>query len=84
MNLALHTAIELVGGQSALARKLGVKPQAVQQWVSRGHVPANRVLAIESATEHQVSRYELRPDVFGEPLSEPLRTEPQTTATPRS
>ena len=58
---AIERAIELAGGQQALAEKLGVKYQAVQKWV-RGVVPAERVLAIESATG--VSRHDLRPDIY--------------------
>lgn len=36
--LALFKAIELAGSQSALAKKIGVRPQSVQQWVARGCV----------------------------------------------
>ncbi|HET9701156.1 MAG TPA: Cro/CI family transcriptional regulator [Burkholderiales bacterium] len=57
--------VEIVGGQSALAGALGVKPQAVQQWVMRNRVPPERVLAIEGLVKARVTRYELRPDVYG-------------------
>ncbi|MEA9550512.1 Cro/CI family transcriptional regulator [Xanthomonas campestris] len=52
------------GGQAALARRLGVSPQAVSQWV-KGHrpVPPKHAIAIERETG--VSRHTLRPDVFG-------------------
>lgn len=47
-----------------MARLLGVKPQAVNQWAKgRRPIPARHVLAIEAATG--VSRHVLRPDVFG-------------------
>jgi len=61
----ITTAIEgLKGGQAAMARLLGVKPQAVNQWAKgRRPIPARHVLAIEAATG--VSRHVLRPDVFG-------------------
>ncbi|MGH8651331.1 MAG: transcriptional regulator [Gammaproteobacteria bacterium] len=42
-----------------------MRPQAVQQWTAAGRVPPDRCLAVEHATEGKVSRYELRPDVFG-------------------
>lgn len=61
---AIQRAAIAVGGQSSLARKLGVKPQAVQRWCSTCTVPANRVLDIERATECAVSRHELRPDLY--------------------
>lgn len=62
MNEALQKAIEAAGGPASLARHIGVTTQAVSQWK---HAPAKRVRAIESATGGLVSRYELRPDVFG-------------------
>jgi DNA-binding transcriptional regulator YdaS (Cro superfamily) len=57
----IERAVEIAGGQQALAGKLGVRYQAVQKWI-RGVVPAERVLAIEGATG--VSRHELRPDIY--------------------
>lgn len=62
---ALDRAIEIVGGVSALADALGVRQSAVSNWKARGQVPAERCIAIENATEGAVSRYWLRPDVFG-------------------
>ncbi|MGH8651516.1 MAG: transcriptional regulator, partial [Gammaproteobacteria bacterium] len=64
MNAALQQAIDLLGSQAALARRIGIRPQAVQQWTAAGRVPPDRCLAVEHATEGKVSRYELRPDVF--------------------
>lgn len=64
---AISDAIERIdGGQAGLARELGLTPQAVSQWVN-GHrpVPPRHALAIERATGGAVSRYALRPDVFG-------------------
>lgn len=60
----LERAIEIAGGLTALAEKLEVSPQVITNWRARG-VPADRVLAVETATEGNVSRHELRPDVFG-------------------
>jgi DNA-binding transcriptional regulator YdaS (Cro superfamily) len=63
---ALNKAIAIVGGQSQLARLLNTSPQVVQNWCYRKRVPASRCVFIEEALEGAVSRYELRPDVFGE------------------
>lgn len=52
------------GGQSKLARRLGVTYQAVQQWVYSGHVPASRVIACEVASDGKVTRHDLRPDLY--------------------
>jgi DNA-binding transcriptional regulator YdaS (Cro superfamily) len=59
---AIIHAVDKAGGQSALARVLRIRPQAVQKWCARGSVPALRVLAVEAATG--VSRKALRPDIY--------------------
>ena len=56
---ATRRAIKLAGGNNALARKLGIKPQAVSQWK---RVPVERVLEIEGLTE--MTREQLRPDIY--------------------
>lgn len=60
----IRRAAYLCGGQTALAAKLGVKPQAVQQWVAKNHVPPSRAIEIEKATGGQVTRHDLRPDLY--------------------
>lgn len=55
----LTQAIENIGSSTALAKKLGIKPQAISQW---RRVPALRVLEVEKATG--VSRHDLRPDLY--------------------
>lgn len=60
---ALLQACENAGGQTALARKLKLKSQgAIANWLSRGRVPAERVLDVETVTG--VSRHDLRPDLY--------------------
>lgn len=61
---SIKRAIKAIGGVTALARKVGVSHQAVQQWAQAGRVPAERALAIERATKGAVTRYELRPDLY--------------------
>lgn len=68
---ALDTAISIAGGLSALALKLKVTPQVINNWRTRG-VPPDRVLALEAATDGQITRYALRPDVFGADDSMPI------------
>lgn len=61
---AIQKAVAIAGGQSSLARKLNIRPQAVQKWCSSGVVPANRVIDVEKAVLGAVSRGELRPDLY--------------------
>lgn len=63
---ALREACKLVGGQAALGRKIGRKQSTIWNWLQKG-IPADDCPAVERATEGQVTRYQLRPDVF-EPL----------------
>lgn len=60
---ALKEAIEIAGGQSALASRLGVSPQRVWNWINTlGHVPSKHVISVEDATG--VHRTRLRPDLY--------------------
>lgn len=61
---AIHRAVLYAGGQSNLAREIGLKPQAVQRWCKSGKVPAERVLDVERVVAARVTRYELRPDLY--------------------
>lgn len=63
---ALERAVEIVGGQTALAERIGKKQPQIAMWIKRGTVDPTACIAIEKATNGQVTRYELRPDVFGD------------------
>lgn len=62
---ALSKAIEAAGGVTALARLLKVRQSVVSNWLIRGQVPAERCRDVEKAVKRTVTRYQLRPDVFG-------------------
>jgi DNA-binding transcriptional regulator YdaS (Cro superfamily) len=64
---ALERAIEIVGGQAALAERIGKKQGHVAMWLKRGKVPAEVCADIEAATNAAVSCQDLRPDVFRTP-----------------
>ncbi|VIO67235.1 Chaperone protein TorD [Bradyrhizobium ivorense] len=57
----LERAIDAAGGVAPLARKIGIAQPSVSNW---NRVPAQRVIAVESATG--VSRKVLRPDLYAE------------------
>lgn len=59
---ALHRAVEICGGQSALARKIGKRQSFVSMALHRGKVSLEACPSIEEATNGQVTRRQLRPD----------------------
>lgn len=70
---ALEKAVQIVGGQSKLARSLTesvgktINQSDVWYWLnksSRG-VPAEYCQAFEDITEGKIKREDLRPDIFG-------------------
>jgi len=69
MKTPLDIAIQIVGGQSALAAKVGVKQGNVWYWLNRqgGMSPPEKVLAVCEATDWQVTPHELRPDIYPNP-----------------
>ena len=77
----LDRAIAHLGSQRALADALDIRSPSISEWrakLSAGNphaVPASRCLAIERATAGAVTRYELRPDVFGDPRDGALMRE---------
>lgn len=74
MTKAITKAVEAAGGQTRLASAIGVSQQMVWQWVNgRRPVPGTYCIAIEQAAAGKVTRYDLRPDIFG----------PAPTRTPR-
>ena len=62
---ALDKVIEICGSQSALARKLQLQQPSINSWKLRGKIPAEKCLLIEKIVGGVVTRYEMRPDIFG-------------------
>lgn len=61
---AVSKAAEIIGSQYRLAKKLGVSPPTVNQWVKGAQgrpVPPKRALQIERLTDGAVSRRDLCP-----------------------
>jgi DNA-binding transcriptional regulator YdaS (Cro superfamily) len=63
MNKSIIAACEYLGSQSALAKVVQVKPPVVSQWINcLRPVPIEKCVAIEQATNGEVTRKDLRPD----------------------
>jgi DNA-binding transcriptional regulator YdaS (Cro superfamily) len=69
---ALDLACRLLGSQDSLADTLQIKSPSITGWRDRNRVPAERCREIEAATHGRVTRYQLRPDVFG-PAPQPVQ-----------
>ncbi len=59
-------AIETVGSQAELARRLGTSPMRIANWKRRG-VPPEQVLRVVRAANGRVRPYDLRPDIYPDP-----------------
>ncbi len=51
---AINQAIDIIGGQTELARQLGTSVQAVNNWTRRGTVPPEYAPVIEFLTDRQI------------------------------
>lgn len=70
MKRAIDRAVKLMGGQSALGRACGTNQAVVWYWLNRARrVPAEYVLRIEAATDGQITRHDLRPDLYPRPAN---------------
>jgi DNA-binding transcriptional regulator YdaS (Cro superfamily) len=71
----IEAAVQHEGSRTAVAKKLGLTRQALDQW--GGKVPAKHVLAMEKMSG--IERYEIRPDIYG-PKPRPLERAEQRPA----
>ena len=53
-----------LGSQRMIAKSLGIGDMAISQWKRRGQIPAAHVIEIERLTGGQVTRHEMRPDLY--------------------
>lgn len=66
MNECIERAIAHSGSQAKLAKSLNVTPVFVNQMLHGiKKIPARLCIPIEQICDGSVTRYELRPDVFG-------------------
>jgi len=66
MNIAIKTAITLVGSQKKLGSACGVSQQAVYKWLhNKAKVAPEQVIPLVLATNGKVKAHEIRPDLPG-------------------
>lgn len=62
---ALRRAVEILGSQGKAAAAIGVRQQTVSELLKVGKkVPAEWCIPLERATAGEVTRHELRPDLY--------------------
>lgn len=53
--------------QRAIAKVLGISPQAVNQWFSKSVIPPRYVLTICEMTDWKIVPHDVRPDLYPSP-----------------
>lgn len=62
----LHSAVKKAGSQKALADAMGITQQGVSYLLNDAeNISAELAIAVERATGGEISRADLRPDLFG-------------------
>ncbi len=71
----LERAIKVCGGQVALAAAIGADQPAISFWLRKAvnGVPPQYCIPIEVATEGEVLRWQLRPDIYPMPSEAPAQ-----------
>ncbi len=62
----LKELFDTVGGIGWISKMTGVKYMSVYNWAVKNKIPAERAVLIEEKTNALLTRYQLRPDLFGE------------------
>jgi DNA-binding transcriptional regulator YdaS (Cro superfamily) len=57
----IQKAINIAGGQEALAKKCRVKQQTISKWLKKGSVPPQRIEDVVKAVKGEITPTELCP-----------------------
>ncbi len=69
MNQNIKLAIDIIGSQAEFARRIGKSQPFVHSMLHNiKPIPPGLCRVIEDAVDRKVTRYQLRPDIFGEAL----------------
>jgi DNA-binding transcriptional regulator YdaS (Cro superfamily) len=65
---ATKKAVRLAGGPKAVAKAMKIKSLwSIYKWLDKDEVPPKRVPKLVALCDYEVSRYELRPDLYEKP-----------------
>lgn len=73
-NAALQKAVEIKGSQLLLAEEVGCNQSTISRAL-KAKLPAELVLAVEAAVKGQVTRHDLRPDLYPKETSKTNRAQ---------
>lgn len=62
----IERAVAIYGSEAKLAEAVGVSQPAINKARKRGAVSPKLALEIDRATGGEISKHQLRPDIFGE------------------
>ena len=62
----VERVVHAAGGPTKLSIALEVSRQTIYSWIATGKIPSEHCLEIEDLLAGLVSRYEMRPDIYGE------------------
>lgn len=65
-NPNIKELFDSVGGVGWISKMIGANYAAVYQWSVKNKISAERAVEIEEKTNGLLTRYQLRPDLFGD------------------
>ncbi|SDG35191.1 transcriptional regulator [Pelagibacterium luteolum] len=65
LSTLISRAVRYHGSQSKLAAKVGCSQQQIAYLLKAKSITAEMAMRIDAATEGEVSKHQLRPDIFG-------------------
>ncbi|HAT2283651.1 TPA: helix-turn-helix domain-containing protein [Citrobacter freundii] len=67
MDEKIRSRLRNAVSQVAIAKALGISPQAVNQWFSKSVIPPRNVLTICEMTDWKIVPHDVRPDLYPSP-----------------
>jgi DNA-binding transcriptional regulator YdaS (Cro superfamily) len=62
--MELQKIVNYFGSKQKLAETIGTSKQNVNIWKDKGYIPTKWAVEIEKATNGEIKRAEIRPDIF--------------------
>jgi DNA-binding transcriptional regulator YdaS (Cro superfamily) len=62
--MELEKIVNYFGSKQKLAEAIGTSKQNVNIWKDKGYIPTKWAIEIEKATNRDINRAEIRPDIF--------------------